>query len=94
MARALIVYVLVGGVSRAAPLPGLAGAVPGPWLHVLFWAGLRGAVAVAMALALPTDMPQRALLQDITFGAVLFTLFVQATTIGRVVARARPTVMP
>jgi len=94
VARALIVYVLVGGVSRAAPFPGVAGAVPRPWLHVLFWAGLRGAVAVAMALALPTDMPQRALLQDITFGVVLFTLFVQATTIGRVVERARPTVMP
>ena len=47
-----------------------------------------------MALALPTDMPQRALLQDITFGVVLFTLFVQATTIGRVVERARPTAMP
>ena len=93
VARALIVYVLLGGVSRAAPLPGLVGPVPGPWLHVLFWAGLRGAVAVAMALALPTDMPQRALLQDITFGAVLFTLIVQATTIGRVVERARPTAM-
>ena len=47
-----------------------------------------------MALALPTDMPQRALLQDITFGVVLFTLFVQATTIGRVVEGARPTAMP
>jgi NhaP-type Na+/H+ or K+/H+ antiporter len=43
-----------------------------------------------MALALPVDLPQRALLQEITFGAVLFTLLVQATTIGRVVERARP----
>lgn len=87
--RALVVYGLLGLASRLAPLPGLAAAVPGAWLHVLFWAGLRGAVAVAMALALPVDMPQRALLQEITFGAVLFTLLVQATTIGRVVARAR-----
>ena len=62
--------------------------MPVDWLHVLFWGGLRGAVAVAMALALPADMPQRALLQEITFGVVLFTLVVQGTTIGRVVARS------
>ena len=94
LGRMLIVYVLLGAVSRLAPLPGLAAAMPGPWLHVLFWGGLRGAVAVAMALALPVDLPQRALLQEITFGAVLFTLLVQATTIGWVVRRAGPTVLP
>ena len=85
--RALVVYVLLGGASRLAPLPGLAERVPTDWLHVLFWGGLRGAVAVAMALALPADVPQRGLLQEITFGVVLFTLLVQGTTIGRVVAR-------
>ncbi len=86
--RALVVYLLLGGVSRLAPLPGLAAPVPADWLHVLFWGALRGAVAVAMALALPADIPQRALLQEITFGVVLFTLLVQGTTIGRIVARS------
>ena len=86
--RALVVYVLLGGASRLAPLPGLAERLPSDWLHVLFWGGLRGAVAVAMALALPADLPQRALLQEITFGVVLFTLLVQGTTVGRLVARA------
>ena len=62
--------------------------MPTSWLHVLFWAGLRGAVAVAMALSLPADIPQRALLQEITFGVVLFTLLVQGTTIGWVVDKA------
>ena len=62
--------------------------MPTGWLHVLFWAGLRGAVAVAMALSLPADIPQRALLQEITFGVVLFTLLVQGTTIGWVVDRS------
>jgi CPA1 family monovalent cation:H+ antiporter len=86
--RAIVVYGLLGLGSRLAPLPGLASVVPSRWLHVLFWAGLRGAVAMAMALALPVDLPQRALLQEITFGAVLFTLVVQATTIGQVVSRS------
>jgi NhaP-type Na+/H+ or K+/H+ antiporter len=45
-------------------------------------------VAVAMALSLPGDIPQRALLQEITFGVVLFTLLVQGTTVGWVVDRA------
>ncbi len=83
--RALVVYVLLGGASRMRLSPGLAGHVPGSWLHVLFWAGLRGAVAVAMALSLPADIPQRPLLQEITFGVVLFTLLIQGTTIGWVV---------
>ena len=57
-------------------------------MNVLFWAGLRGAVAVAMALALPVSVPERTLLQEITFGIVLFTLIVQGTTAGWVVRRS------
>jgi CPA1 family monovalent cation:H+ antiporter len=86
--RALVVYVLLGGASRLARRPGMAEVVPTRWLHVLFWAGLRGAVAVAMALSLPADVPQRDLLQEITFGVVLFTLLFQGTTIGRIVDRS------
>ena len=86
--RAVIVYGLFGGTSRFAPLPGLAARAPREWLDVLFWSGLRGAVAVAMALSLPDDVPQRALLQEITFGVVLFTLLVQGTTVGRLVDRS------
>ncbi len=87
LGRALVVYVLLGGASRLAPRPGLAERVASGWLHVLFWAGLRGAVAVAMALSLPVDIPQRDLLQEITFGVVLFTLLFQGTTVGQVIDR-------
>ena len=61
--------------------------MPAGWLHVIYWSGLRGAVSTALALSLPADLPDRALLQDITFGVVLFTLFVQAATAELVVAR-------
>ena len=83
--RAFVVYVILGGASRLAVRPGLAERIPVSWMHVLFWAGLRGAVAVAMALSLPADLPQRELLQEITFGVILFTLLIQGTTIGWVV---------
>lgn len=84
--RALVVYGLVGPLGRA-----LARfeheSWRRSWLHVLFWSGLRGAVAVALALSLPVSLPQRDLLQGITFGIVLFTLLVQGTTAEWVIAR-------
>jgi monovalent cation:H+ antiporter, CPA1 family len=86
--RAIVVYGLLGGVSSLFRRGSAGGRVPIGWLHVMFWAGLRGAVAVAMALSLPVDFPQRTLLQEITFGIVLFTLFVQGATAERVVIRA------
>ena len=63
------------------------GDLPAGWLHVIYWSGLRGAVSTALALSLPADLPNRSLLQGITFGVVLFTLLVQATTAELVVAR-------
>jgi Na+:H+ antiporter len=85
--RALVIYVIFGPVSRLAVRLRGGHRVPLAWLHVLFWAGLRGAVAVAMALSLPVDFPDRALLQQITFGIVLFTLLVQGTTAEWVIER-------
>lgn len=84
--RALVVYLVVGGTSVLIS-DRFHRAVPIEWLHVMFWAGLRGAVSVAMALALPTDFPQRTLLQEITFGVVLFTLLIQGTTTELLITR-------
>ena len=64
--------------------------VPVGWAHVLFWSGLRGAIAFAAVLALPRDFPQRQLLQDISLGIVLFTLVVNGTTAPLVIRAAIP----
>jgi CPA1 family monovalent cation:H+ antiporter len=82
--RALVVYGLLGGSSRLAHGLGIAPWVPISWLHVMNWTGLRGAVAMALALSLPSDVPDRALLQGTIFGIVLFTVLVQGTTAERV----------
>jgi len=88
LGRALVVYVLLGLGARIVRARGGPATLSTGWLTVLFWAGLRGAVAVAMALALPVSVPERTLLQEITFGIVLFTLIVQGTTAGWVVRRS------
>jgi CPA1 family monovalent cation:H+ antiporter len=45
------------------------------------WAGMRGAVSLAAALALPPETPQRDLLIFLTFCVILFTLVVQGLTL-------------
>ena len=83
--RALVIYGLLGGSSSIGHLLGVAPRIPASWLHVINWTGLRGAVAMALALSLPAEVPDRALLQGTIFGIVLFTVIVQGTTAARVV---------
>lgn len=54
-----------------------------PYQAILFWGGLRGAVPVALVLAIPLDFPHRELIVHFTLGYILFTLLVQGTTIKR-----------
>ena len=49
--------------------------------HILFWGGLRGALALALALALPSDLPHRDALITLTFAVVAFSVFAQGLTI-------------
>ncbi len=48
---------------------------------VLWWGSLRGSVSIALALSIPTILPQREEIIATVFGAVLFTLLVQGLTI-------------
>jgi len=81
LARAVTVY----GLSEVHRLGG--GRLSRSYQHVLFWGGLRGAVSLALALSLNRTIPARGLLINMTFGVVLFTLLVQATTLSGLLNR-------
>ena len=50
--------------------------------HVLFWGGLRGALALALALALPVELPHHDDIITLTFAVVAFSIFIQGLTIA------------
>jgi CPA1 family monovalent cation:H+ antiporter len=52
----------------------------------LVWAGLRGGISVALALALP-DSPWKSAILAATYAVVLFTIIVQGSTLGIVARR-------
>jgi CPA1 family monovalent cation:H+ antiporter len=52
----------------------------------LTWAGVRGGISVALALALPND-PAKPVILAATYAVVLFTLIVQGSTVGLVAKR-------
>ena len=52
---------------------------------VVGWAGLRGAVSLAAALALPATFPERNVILLVTFGVILVTLVGQGLTLPNVV---------
>lgn len=54
---------------------------------VMFWGGLRGAVAIAIALGLPDSFAEKELIITATLAVVLFTLFVNASTMRPLVVR-------
>ena len=50
--------------------------------HFLWWAGLRGALALALALSLPAETPYRDEILVAAFGVVAFSSLVQGLTAG------------
>ena len=61
-----------------APIVGLT--------KLLTWAGMRGGLAVALALSLPAG-PERDMLTTMTYGVVVFSVIVQGLTIKRLFPR-------
>ena len=79
LARALSVGVPIILLSRWQVFT--KGAVP-----VLIWGGLRGGIAVALALSLP-ETEYKVTILTITYGVVLFSIIVQGLTVKPLVKR-------
>ncbi len=73
--RVLSVYLLVPLSNRFVEK------IPLRWQHVVVWGGLRGALALALALSLPSTSPYREQILNLTFGVVIFSILVQGLTI-------------
>jgi len=73
--RSLSVYLLVP-VSNM-----FAENIPIRWQHVMVWGGLRGALALALALSLDSTFPYRDRILDLTFGVVVFSILLQGLTV-------------
>ncbi|MBV8971807.1 MAG: sodium:proton antiporter [Sphingomonadaceae bacterium] len=61
--------------------------LPGTYQHVLVWGGLRGAIGLALALAVPASVPERQAIVVLTFGVVAFSIFVQGLTMPPLLKR-------
>ena len=79
-----IVLIFLGGALAIYPLSALfsrsALQVTRSHQHVLFWGGLRGALALALALGLPPEFAQREAIITVAFGVVAFSIFTQGLT--------------
>jgi CPA1 family monovalent cation:H+ antiporter len=71
----LSVYLLVPLSNRFAE------DIPFRWQHVAVWSGLRGALALALALSLTSTFPYRDQILNLTYGVVIFSILVQGLTI-------------
>ncbi len=82
IARLLMVYLLPRAWTsrKVTSLP--------LWRVTLFWSGLRGALSLALVLALPLEVPQREILLISTYAVILFTLLVQGLSIRVIIQHA------
>lgn len=86
VARVAVIFALMPLLARF----GIGHRVSGAFRTVMVWGGLRGAVSLALALAIventAVDAETRQFISVLVTGFVMFTLFVQATTIRSVMA--------
>lgn len=82
---ATLVGVALARIAVSALL--LPAGYPREWLDVIRIAGIRGALSLALALALPATVPQRDAIIAATFAVALATIISSTFTVPAVVAR-------
>ena len=91
---AMLIGIAAATISRAIVIYGFTPMVnilpkqekiPLSYQNVMMWGGLRGGVGIALALSIPTTVPGWYTVQAIIYGMVLFTLFVQAPLMPRLI---------
>lgn len=79
-----VLFVTVGRAATVYPLCQIfsrsALAVSVPHQHAMFWGGLRGALALALALGLPQDVAQRDRIITISFAVVAYSIIIHGLT--------------
>ena len=55
------------------------------WKHIMYWGGLRGAIALALVLTIPPYVENVETLRNMAFGVVLFTLLGQGISMDRLI---------
>ncbi|MEZ5305908.1 MAG: sodium:proton antiporter [Pyrinomonadaceae bacterium] len=95
-AIAIVVAVVAVIIARAAAIYPLSAAfgstrwkVEKAHQHVLFWGGLRGALALALALGIPKSVAYRQEILTVTFGVVAFSVFAQGLTMTPLLRRLK-----
>jgi Na+:H+ antiporter len=61
--------------------------LPAAFQHTLFWGGLRGALALALALSVPRSVPERPMIIVTAFAVVAFSILVQGLTMPWLIKR-------
>jgi CPA1 family monovalent cation:H+ antiporter len=79
LSRAAIVFFGVGPLSL---IPGV-GKLSLREQNLVMWGGIRGAVAIALALSLSVDIPHWYMIQSAIYGVALFSLIVQTPLLPR-----------
>ncbi|MFL6730952.1 MAG: cation:proton antiporter [Sphingomicrobium sp.] len=86
-----ILLVLAGRALSIYPLSALFALsrwrLPATFQHTLFWGGLRGALALALALTVPATVPERDAIILTAFVAVAFSILVQGLTMPWLIKR-------
>jgi monovalent cation:H+ antiporter, CPA1 family len=86
-----ILLVLAGRAMSVYPLSALfirsRWRLKASFQHTLFWGGLRGALALALALAVPATVPERSAIILTAFVVVAFSILVQGLTMPWLIKR-------